>query len=137
MKVLNNVEIIMIGSEVYYNYNGTLYTREQFEDTYFPHVDTPSETQEDIDTSSKSQKEIDSLFDNEGNICVKLKKDDYVKFSFFNEYNEIEGEGIITKADYHDSDRMCDCYVVKLTTTGDDITNRVIIYGRDIDRAWR
>ena len=127
MKVLQNVEIIMIGSEIYYNYNGTLYTKEQFEDTYFSHVDTPS----------KPQKEIDSLFDTEGNICVKLKKDDYVKFSFFNEYNEIEGEGIITKADYHDSDRMCDCYVVKLTTTDDDITNRVIIYGRDIDKAWR
>lgn len=137
MKVLQNVEIIMIGKEVYYNYNGTLHTKEQFEETYFPHVDTSSKPQEEVDTSSNSQKEIDSLFDNEGNICVKLQKGDYVKFSFFNEYNEIEGEGIITKADYHDSDRMCDCYVVKLTTTCEDITNRVIIYGRDIDRAWR
>ena len=125
MKVLQNVEIIMIGSEVYYNYNGTLYTKEQFEDTYFPH----------IDTSSKSQEEIDPLFDNEGNICVKLQVNDYVKFSFFNEYNrEIEGEGIITKVEYDDNDRMCDCYVVK---TSNDPLESVIIYGRDIDRVWR
>ena len=125
MKVLQNVEIIMIGSEVYYNYNGTLYTKEQFEDTYFPHVDT----------SSKSQEEIDPLFDNEGNICVKLQVNDYVKFSFFNEYNrEIEGEGIITKVEYDDNDRMCDCYVVK---TSNDPLESVIIYGRDIDRVWR
>lgn len=125
MKVLQNVEIIMIGSEVYYNYNGTLYTKEQFEDTYFPHVDTPS----------KPQEEIDPLFDNEGNICIKLQKGDYVKFSFFNEYNiEIEGEGIITKVEYDDNDRMCDCYVVK---TSNDPFESVIIYGRDIDKAWR
>lgn len=125
MKVLQNVEIIMIGSEVYYNYNGTLYIKEQFEDTYFPHVDT----------SSKPQEEIDPLFDNEGNICVKLQKGDYVKFSFFNEYNrEIGGEGIITKVEYDDNDRMCDCYVVKVSN---DPFESVIIYGRDIDKAWR
>ena len=125
MKVLQNVEIIMIGSEVYYNYNGTLYTKEQFEDTHFPHVDT----------SSKPQEEIEPLFDNEGNICVKLQKGDYVKCSFFNEYNrEIEGEGIITKVEYDDNDRMCDCYVVK---TSNDPFESVIFYGRDVDRAWR
>ena len=39
MKVLQNIELIIIGSEVYYNYNGTLYTREQFEETYFPKID--------------------------------------------------------------------------------------------------
>ena len=121
MKVLNNVEIIMIGTEVYYNYNGTLYTKEQFEDTYFPHVNT--------------QEEIDPLFDNEGNICIKLKKDDYVKFSFNNEYDQhICGEGIITSVDYDDNDRMEDCYVVK---TRNDPHESIIIYGRDIDRAWR
>lgn len=121
MKVLNNVEIIMIGTEVYYNYNGTLYTKEQFEDTYFPHVNT--------------QEEIDPLFDNEGNICIKLKKDDYVKFSFNNEYDQhICGEGIITSVDYDDNDRMEDCYVVK---TSNDPHESIIIYGRDIDRAWR
>lgn len=125
MKVLQNVEIIMIGCEVYYNYNGTLHTKEQFEDTYFPHVDTPS----------KSQEEIDPLFDEDGNICVKLYKGDYVKFSFFNEYNrEIEGEGIITVVEHDDNDRMCDCYVVK---TSNDPLETVIIYGRDIDKAWR
>lgn len=125
MKVLQNVEIIMIGSEVYYNYNGTLYTKERFEDTYFPKVDM----------SSKPQEEIDPLFDDEGNICVKLYKGDYVKFSFFNEYNgEIEGEGIITVVDYDDSDRMCDCYVVRISN---DPSETVIIYGRDIDKAWR
>lgn len=136
-KVLQNVEIIMIGSEVYYNYNGTLYTKEQFEDTYFSHADTSSKPQEEVDKSSKPQKEIDSLFDNEGNICVKLQKGDYVRFSFCDEYNEIDGRGIITKTNYHNSDRMYDCYEVKLTTTCEDITNKVIIYGRDIDRAWR
>lgn len=121
MKVLNNVEIIMIGTEVYYNYNGTLYTKEQFEDTYFPHVNT--------------QEEIDPLFDNEGNIRIKLKKDDYVKFSFNNEYDQhICGEGIITSVDYDDNDRMEDCYVVK---TSNDPHESIIIYGRDIDRAWR
>lgn len=62
MKVLQNVELIIIGTEVYYNYNGTLYTKEQFEDTYFPK------------------------------------------------------------------------YVVK---TGEDMTDEVIIYGRDVDEAWR
>ena len=125
MKVLQNIELIIIGSEVYCNYNGTLYTKEQFEDTYFPKVNTPS----------KPQEEIDPLFDNDGNICVKLKTNDYVKFSFFNEYNrEIEGEGIITKVDYDDNDRMCDCYVVK---TSNDPFESVIIYGRDIDKAWR
>ena len=44
MKVLNNIEIIIIDSKVYYNYNGTLYTKEQFEDTYFPKVITPSKS---------------------------------------------------------------------------------------------
>ena len=121
MKVLQNVELIIIGTEVYYNYNGTLYTKEQFEDTYFPHVNT--------------QEEIDPLFDNEGNICIKLKKDDYVKFSFNNEYDQhICGEGIITSVDYDDNDRMEDCYVVK---TSNDPHESIIIYGRDIDRAWR
>ena len=121
MKVLQNVELIIIGAEVYYNYNGTLYTKEQFEDTYFPHVNT--------------QEEIDPLFDNEGNICIKLKKDDYVKFSFDNEYDQhICGEGIITSVDYDDNDRMEDCYVVK---TSNDPHESIIIYGRDIDRVWR
>ena len=54
-------------------------------------------------------------------------------------YNEndiwIDGEGIIVKAKYdEDDDRSCDCYVVK---TGEDITDEVIIYGRDVDEAWR
>lgn len=125
MKVLQNVEIIMIGYEVYYNYNGTLHTKEQFEDTYFPHIDTPS----------KQREEIDPLFDEDGNICVKLYKGDYVKFDFFNEYNrEIEGEGIITVANHDDSDRMCDCYAVK---TNNDLSETFIIYGRDISGAWR
>lgn len=35
LKTLNNVEIIMINNKIYYNYNGTLYTKEQFEGTYF------------------------------------------------------------------------------------------------------
>ena len=125
MKVLNNIEIIIIGSEVYYNYNGTLYTKEQFEDTYFPKVDT----------SSKPQEEIEDLFDVEGNICVKLKVNDYVKFSFNNACDQYFcGEGIITRADYDDSDRMEDCYVVK---TSNDPYESIIIYGRDIDKAWR
>lgn len=125
MKVLQNIEIIMIGNEVYYNYNGTLYTKEQFEDTYFPHVDT----------SSKPQEELEPLFYSDGNICVKLQKCDYVKFSFNNEYGQyISGEGIITRVEYDDNDRMCDCYVVK---TSNDPFESVIIYGRDIDRAWR
>lgn len=125
MKVLNNIEIIMIGNGVYYNYNGTLYTKEQFEDTYFPKVDT----------SSRQQKEIEDLFDIEGNICVKLQVNDYVKFDFLNEYDQhICGEGVITRVDYDDNDRMCDCYVVK---TSNDPHESIIIYGRDIDRAWR
>lgn len=125
MKVLNNVEIIMIGSEVYYNYNGTLYTKEQFEDTYFP----------DIDTASKQQKEIENLFDVGGNICVKLQANDYVKFSFLNDYDQhICDEGIIVYAEYDDNDRMCDYYKVKVCSN----PNKVIgIYGRDIDKAWR
>ena len=125
MKVLNNIEIIIIGNGVYYNYNGTLYTKEQFEDTYFPKVDT----------SSRQQKEIEDLFDIEGNICVKLHTNDYVKFDFLNEYDQhICGEGVITRVDYDDNDRMCDCYVVK---TSNDPYESIIIYGRDIDRAWR
>ena len=124
MKVLQNVEIIMIGSEVYYNYNGTLYTKDQFEDTYFPKVDT----------SSKPQEEIEPLFNTDGEICIKLQKGDYVKFSYNNEYEQyISGEGVITKAEYND-DRMCDCYAVK---TSNDPFESVIIYGRDIDKAWR
>lgn len=125
MKVLNNIEIIMIGSEVYYNYNGTLYTKEQFEDTYFPHVDT----------SSKQQKEIEDLFDDGGNICIKLRANDYVKFSFDNEYDQhICGEGIIVYAEYDDNDRMEDYYKVK---TCDNPNEVIVIYGRDIDRVWR
>ena len=46
MKVLNNIEIIIIDKKIYYNYNGTLYTKEQFEDTYFPEVDASSKPQE-------------------------------------------------------------------------------------------
>ena len=53
MKVLNNIEIIIIDKKIYYNYNGILYTKEQFEDTYFPKADT----------SSTPQKEIEDLFD--------------------------------------------------------------------------
>lgn len=49
MKVLNNIEIIIIGNGVYYNYNGTLYTKEQFEDTYFPKVDASSKPQEPME----------------------------------------------------------------------------------------
>lgn len=125
MKVLNNIEIIIIDSEIYYNYKGILYTKEQFEDKYFSHVDT----------SSKPQEEIEDLFDIEGNICIKLQANDYVKFSFDNEYDQhICGEGIIAKVDYDDNDRMEDCYVVK---TSNDPYESVIIYGRDIDRAWR
>lgn len=125
MKVLNNIEIIIIDKKIYYNYNGTLYTKEQFEDTYFPRVDA----------SSKPQEEIKDLFDIEGNICVKLHTNDYVKFDFLNEYDQhICGEGVITRVDYDDNDRMCDCYVVK---TSNDPYESIIIYGRDIDRAWR
>lgn len=125
MKVLNNIEIIMIGDDVYYNYNSTLYTKEQFEDKYFLHVNT----------SSKPQEEIKDLFDNEGNICVKLQRSDYVKFSFDNEYNQhISGEGIITRVEYDDNDRMEDCYVVK---TSNDPHETIIIYGHDINKAWR
>lgn len=125
MKVLNNIEIIIIDKKIYYNYNGMLYTKEQFEDTYFPKVNTFSEP----------QKEIEDLFDVEGDICIKLQVNDYVKFDFLNEYDQhICGEGIITKVDYDDNDRMCDCYVVK---TSNDPHESIIIYGRDIDRAWR
>ena len=125
MKVLNNIEIIIIDKKIYYNYNGTLYTKEQFEDTYFP----------EVDASSKPQEEIKNLFDIEGNICVKLQVNDYVKFDFLNEYDQhICGEGVITRVDYDDNDRMCDCYVVK---TSNDPHESIIIYGRDIDRAWR
>ena len=125
MKVLNNIEIIIIDKKIYYNYNGTLYTKEQFEDTYFPKVDI----------SSRQQEEIKDLFDIEGNICIKLHTNDYVKFDFLNEYDQhICGEGVITRVDYDDNDRMCDCYVVK---TSNDPYESIIIYGRDIDRAWR
>lgn len=125
MKILNNIEIIIIGSEVYYNYSGTLYTKEQFEDTYFPKVET----------SSKPQKEIEDLFDDRGDICIKLQANDYVKFSFDNEYDQhICGEGIIVYTEYDSNDRMEDFYKVKIC----DNPNEVIsIYGRDIDRAWR
>lgn len=126
MKVLNNIEIIIIGNEVYYNYNGTLYTKEQFEDTYFP----------DVDTSSKQQKEIENLFDVEGNICVKLRAGDYVTFSFNNDYDQpVYGEGIIVYAEYDDNDRIEDFYKVK--TCNDSCPQVIDIYGRDIDRAWR
>ena len=125
MKVLNNIEIIIIDKKSYYNYNSTLYTKEQFEDTYFPKVDI----------SSRQQKEIEDLFDIGGNICVKLQVNDHVKFDFLNEYDQhICGEGVITRVDYDDNDRMCDCYVVK---TSNDPYESIIIYGRDIDRAWR
>jgi hypothetical protein len=125
MKVLNNIEIIMIDSEVYYNYNGILYTKEQFEDTYFPHVDT----------SSKPQKELDNLFDDDGYIRVKLQANDYVKFSFSNEYDQqFCGEGIIVYAEYDDNDRMEDFYKVKTCNNPNEVIG---IYGRDIDRAWR
>ena len=126
MKVLNNIEIIIIGNEVYYNYNGTLYTKEQFEDTYFP----------DVDTSSKQQKEIENLFDVKGNICVKLQAGDYVKVSFLNDYDMlITDEGIIVYAEYNDNDRMCDFYKVK--TCNGSCPQVIGIYGRDIDKAWR
>ena len=49
MKVLNNIEIIIIDKKIYYNYSGTLYTKEQFEDTYFPKVDASSKPQEQIE----------------------------------------------------------------------------------------
>lgn len=126
MKTLNDVQIIITGdNKVSYNYNGTLYTKEEFEDTYFPKTNTPS----------KPQEEIEDLFDVEGNICIKLQVNDYVKFSFDNEYDQhICGEGIITKVDYDDNDRRCDCYTVK---TNSDPYESIIIYGRDIDRVWR
>ena len=125
MKVLNNIEIIIIDKKIYYNYNSTLYTKEQFEDTYFPKVDI----------SSRQQKEIEDLFDIGGNIRVKLQVNDYVKFDFLNEYDQhICGEGVITRVDYDDNDRMCDCYVVK---TSNDPYESIIIYGRDIDKVWR
>lgn len=125
MKVLNNIEIIIIDKKIYYNYNGMLYTKEQFEDTYFPKVNT----------SSEPQKEIEDLFDTEGNICIKLQANDYVKFSFDNEYDQhICGEGIIVYTDYDNNDRMEDFYKVK---TCDDPNEVISIYGRDIDRAWR
>ena len=126
MKVLNNIEIIIIDKKIYYNYNGTLYTKEQFEDTYFPKVNT----------SSKPQEEIKDLFDDDGNIRIKLQVNDYVKFDFLNEYDQrICGEGIITKIDYTDSDdRMEDCYVVRTSNCPYEV---IIIYGRDIDMAWR
>jgi len=125
IKVLNNIDIIITGKNIYYNYNDILYTKEQFEDKYILHVDTPS----------KPQEEIKDLFDIEGNICVKLQKSDYVKFSFDNEYDQhISGEGIITRVEYDDNDRMEDCYVVR---TSNDPLETIIIYGRDIDEAWR
>ena len=125
MKVFNNIEIIMIDSEIYYNYNGILYTKEQFEDTYFPK----------IDTSSKPQEEID-LFDVEGNIRVKLQVNDYVKFDFLNDYDQnICGEGTIVYTEYDENDdRMLDYYKVK---TSSDPYETIAIYGRDIDKAWR
>ena len=125
MKVLNDINIIIIGKTIYYNYNNTLYTKEQFEDKYFLPVNT----------ASKPQEEIKDLFDIGGNICVKLQRSDYVKFSFDNEYNQhISGEGIITRVEYDDNDRMEDCYVVK---TSNDPHETIIIYGHDIDKAWR
>jgi len=125
LKTLNNVEIIIIEDKVYYNYNGTLYTKEQFEDTYFQHTDT----------SSKQQKEIEDLFDDDGNIRIKLQANDYVKFSFYNEYDEhVWDEGIIVYAEYDDNDRMRDFYKVK---TRDNSNEVISIYGRDIDEAWR
>lgn len=129
MKVLQNVEIIMIGSEVYYNYNGTLYTKEQFEDTYFSKIDTSF--------SKEGKTELD-LFDKDTDIInVKLQVGDYVNYSICNESDTwTDGEGVIVKAKYdEDDDRACDCYIVK--TGEDDTTDRAIIYGRDIDGAWR
>ena len=130
MKVLNNVEIIIIDKKIYYNYNGTLYTREQFEETYFPKID--------ISFSKEGKTELDLFDDDEyaDMINTKLQVGDYVKYSICNEDDTwIDGEGVIVRAQYDcDDDRSCDCYVVK---TGEDITDRVIIYGRDIDGAWR
>ena len=34
MKTLYPIQIIVIDGKIYYNYNGTLYTKEQFEGTY-------------------------------------------------------------------------------------------------------
>lgn len=125
MKVLNNIEIIIIDKKIYYNYNGILYTKEQFEDTYFPKADT----------SSTPQKEIEDLFDDDGNICIKLQANDYVKFSFYNEYDEhIFDEGIIVYTEYDDNDRMKDFYKVKVCNNPNEV---ISIYGRDIDRVWR
>ena len=126
MKTLNDVQIIITGdNKVSYNYNGTLYTKEEFEDTYFPKANTPS----------KPQEEFEDVFDVEGNICIKLQVNDYVKFSFDNEYDQqIFGEGVITRANHNDNDRMEDCYVVKTNGVAHEF---VIIYGRDIDRVWR
>lgn len=130
MKVLQNVEIIMIGSEVYYNYNGTLYTHEQFRETYFPKID--------ISSNKEGKTELD-IFDGDEHanmINIKLQVGDYVSYSICNENDTwIDGEGVIVKAKYdEDDDHTCDCYVVK---TGEDITDEVIIYGRDVDEAWR
>ena len=36
MKTLNNIEIIINDNEVSYNYNGTLYTEDEFKDIFFP-----------------------------------------------------------------------------------------------------
>lgn len=130
MKVLQNVEIIMIGSEVYYNYNGTLYTREQFEETYFPKID--------MSFNKEGKTELD-IFDGDEDadiINIKLQVGDYVEYSICNENDTwTDGKGVIVKAIYNeDNDHPRDCYVVK---TGEDITNEVIIYGRDVDEAWR
>lgn len=127
LKTLNNVEIIIIENEIYYNYNGTLYTREQFEDTYFPKIDMSS--------NKEGKTELD-IFDGDEDINIKLQVGDYVNYSICNENDTwTEGEGIIVKAKYdYDDDRSCDCYIVK---TGEDITDRAIICGRDIDGAWR
>lgn len=126
MKALWPVEILITeDNKVSYNYNGTLYTKEEFEDTYFPKVNS----------SSKPQEEIEDVFDNSGIICIKLQVNDYVKFSFDNEYDQhICGEGIITTVDYDDNDRMADYYVVK---TSNNPNESIAIYGRDIDRVWR
>ena len=131
MKVLNNIEIIMIDSEVYYNYNGTLYTKEQFEDTYFPKID--------MSLNKEGKTELD-IFDGDENadmINIKLQVGDYVKYSVCNENDTwTDGEGVIVKVKYDcDDDHSCDCYIVK--TGENDITDRVIIYGRDVDGAWR
>lgn len=125
MKTLWPVEIIILDDKIYYNYNGIAYTKEEFEEKFFPTANVLSEPQE----------EIKDVFDVEGNICIKLQVNDYVKFSFDNEYDQhICGEGIITKVDYDDNDRMADYYVVK---TSNGPHESIAIYGRDIDRVWR